>query len=277
MHFMDTKLAALNEALHSQLRDLVHITSHPDDGELSVNTPWTFDDGDGFQIYVRHIGESIRLTDLAHTYMQLSYEINIDTLENSETRRALLQRALDEHNIVDKNGELCTEVRLDSIGEGIFRMTRAIEAVYALRHHSLNRTRNQARSTFIDDLERDLRNEFRDAGFETNFAPLKSKKASYYKADFKLDTADREVPALIFGVHNSNKARLTSISLYEFILQELKFRDIVVVPDRDQIGRADYERLDEISTDVISRSELNVNLGKAIRERISAHTLALGR
>ncbi len=50
-------------------------------------------------------------------------------------------------------------------------------------------------------------------------------------------------PLYLFGVKNSDRARLATISCLEFQLKNLRFRSMVVHEDFDEIGRKDKIRL----------------------------------
>ncbi|NTW84318.1 MAG: DUF1828 domain-containing protein, partial [Chlorobiaceae bacterium] len=48
---------------------------------LAVDTPFTFPDGDQYQLYIKILpGGILRLSDMGHTLMHLSYEHDIDKL-----------------------------------------------------------------------------------------------------------------------------------------------------------------------------------------------------
>src|ERR1017187_5305098 len=72
---------------------------------LRVETPFYFPDGDPYQIYIKEMsGGVIRLTDMGHTMMQLSYENDTDKFREG-TRGILLNSIISEMFINEEGGE----------------------------------------------------------------------------------------------------------------------------------------------------------------------------
>jgi hypothetical protein len=61
---------------------------------LSIETPFFFADGDPYQIYIKELaGGLIRLTDMGHTMMHLSYENDLEKLREG-TRGKLFEQMM---------------------------------------------------------------------------------------------------------------------------------------------------------------------------------------
>jgi len=75
---MNLDIDKLQETLCSLMCAEVKI--RPGKGELlSIETPFNFADGDPYQIYIKEMpGGIIRLTDMGHTMMHLSYDNDVD-------------------------------------------------------------------------------------------------------------------------------------------------------------------------------------------------------
>ena len=58
-----------------------------------VFTPFSFDDGDGFSIVLQKNGKGWLLTDEGHTFMNMSYEMDLEALERGN-RAELLESVL---------------------------------------------------------------------------------------------------------------------------------------------------------------------------------------
>ena len=70
---------ALQKLLCERLCEEVHITKRPD-GAVMLRTHFEFPDGDRFPIHISELGTGgVRLSDLGHTLMQISYDHDIDS------------------------------------------------------------------------------------------------------------------------------------------------------------------------------------------------------
>ena len=76
-----------------------------------VHTPFIFEDGDGFVIYLKYDKDKKRwfLTDEGHTFMHLSYYLEEDDF-SSGTRENIIENTKKMFNVLEKEGELYLEV-----------------------------------------------------------------------------------------------------------------------------------------------------------------------
>ena len=70
-----------------------------------IFTPFQFDDGDSFAIVLKRAGKNWILSDEGHTFMHLSYEIDIDSLDKG-TRAKIISTTLSTLGIGEKEGVL---------------------------------------------------------------------------------------------------------------------------------------------------------------------------
>ena len=70
-----------------------------------VLTPFLFDDGDHLAIVLRKDGPRWVLSDEAHTYMHLTYDVDEKDLHKG-TRQKIISNALSMFRIQDRDGEL---------------------------------------------------------------------------------------------------------------------------------------------------------------------------
>jgi len=68
-----------------------------------VFTPFLFDDGDALAIVLRKSENEWFLTDEGHTFMHLSYEIDIDSLDKG-TRARIISTTLNNFGIRERGG-----------------------------------------------------------------------------------------------------------------------------------------------------------------------------
>ena len=122
------------------------------EGLLSVETPFFFADGDPYQIYIREMpGGIMRLTDMGHTMMHLSYENDTDKFREG-TRGRIFDQILSEMLVHEDNGEFYIDTPAENLGTSIFKLGQALTKINDLTF--LNRSR--AESTFYEDLHEKL-------------------------------------------------------------------------------------------------------------------------
>jgi len=119
---------------------------------LAIDTPFTFPDSDQYQLYIKVLsGGVLRLTDMGHTLMHLSYENDIDKFREG-TRGALFKQIMAETSVAEQNGSLFLDSTVENLVTNIFHMGQAITKVNDLRFLK----RSRAESTFYEDLKESL-------------------------------------------------------------------------------------------------------------------------
>ena len=139
----------LQQFLCEKLCNDVRLIRHPD-GRLMLHTGFAFPDGDRFPIHVSEAPTNrVRLSDLGHTLMHISYEHDIDSFLLG-TRQQLLETIVSESGISLDGGVFYIESSLETIADAIFRFGQALTRVYDLTFLS----RSLVKSTFHEDMTR---------------------------------------------------------------------------------------------------------------------------
>ncbi|MEE9430458.1 MAG: DUF1828 domain-containing protein, partial [Melioribacteraceae bacterium] len=174
---------------------------------LSVETPFFFADGDPYQIYIKEMpGGIIRLTDMGHTMMHLSYENDLDKFREG-TRGKIFEQIKSETFIEENDGELYIETPVENLGFNIFRLGQALTQINDLTF--LNRAR--AESTFYEDLKEQLFNVIGEEKIKKDYHYEGMENANDYPIDYMVE--GKHAPLFLFGIPNRDKARLTTIVL----------------------------------------------------------------
>jgi hypothetical protein len=215
------------------------------DGNVFVQTPFVFPDGDSFSIYLKRLPSGgFRLSDMGATLMHLSYEQDIDKLREG-TRSKVFAQILSEMGINDDEGELYLEMPAAHIATGVFQFGQALTRVHDLTF--LNRV--QVESTFYDDLKARLSDIVGQDNLIADYIAPEVPKAEEYTADFCIKSQKK--PLLIWGVPNQTKARLATIVMQHLQQHKFAFRSMVVYADMSSIPRADVSRLTTAANDQI--------------------------
>ena len=111
-----------------------------------VFTPFLFEDGDHLSIVLKKEGARWVLSDEAHTYMHLTYDMGERDL-HAGTRQRVVANALSAFQIEDRDGELIQEVSDERYGDALYSFVQALLKISDVSYLS----RERVRSTFMED------------------------------------------------------------------------------------------------------------------------------
>ena len=87
-------------------------------GRYRVFTPFQFDDGDHLAIVLKQVGQQWQLSDEAHTFMHLTYDIDEQDLL-SGNRQIIIDNALSMFYVEDRDGELVLNIENEQYGDAL--------------------------------------------------------------------------------------------------------------------------------------------------------------
>lgn len=230
---------------------------------VSVDTPFSFPDGDPFQIFLREMpGGILRLTDMGHTLMHLSYENDVDKFRVG-TRGNLYHGILSEFDVVDEDGELYVTTTIDKVPIAIFKLGQALTKVNDLTF--LNRAR--AESTFYEDLKEALENIVPSDLIKSEYIYADMENAADYPIDYRVE--GKHAPLFLFGVPGRDKARLTTIVLERLLRSKADFDSLIVFSDQASLPRADVARLSNTGGEMIASLDATEDFRRKLSRRVS--------
>ena len=94
-------------------------------GRYLVFTPFCFNDGDHLTILLKQDGPCLFLSDEAHTYMRISFDIDEQELLRGP-RQKIIAKTLDEFRIEDRDGELLLELSGGQYGDALNSFIQAL-------------------------------------------------------------------------------------------------------------------------------------------------------
>ncbi len=203
-----------------------------------VFVPLYHEDGDMMDLFLDLpkdadllVGQRIRLSDHGMTLMRLSYTFNLDT----PNKKKIFHCILLENGVNEEEGELYMETNAESIYPALMQFSQAIGKVCNMR---------LLRRETLDGLFEEMLKEFILEKL-ARYQPTQSICPISDRDDLEVDWQFKPngTPLYLFGVKNSDRARLATISCLEFQLKNLRFRSMVVHEDFDTIGRKDKIRL----------------------------------
>lgn len=259
---MNLDINKLQETLCSLMCTEVKI--RPKNGKLlAIETPFYFADGDPYQIYIKEMpGGIIRLTDMGHTMMHLSYDNDIDKFREG-TRGNLLNQIKSETFIEEDNGEFFIETPIENLGFNIFRLSQALTKINDLTF--LNRAR--AESTFYEDLQEQLKKVVGEDKITKDYYYPDMDNSQDYPIDYKIE--GKHAPLFLFGIPNKDKARLTTIILERLLRARADFESILIFSDQSAMPRPDLARLSNAGGEMIASLDAESDFSRKLLRKVS--------
>lgn len=230
---------------------------------LVVETPFFFPDGDPYQIFMKEMpGGVIRLTDMGHTMMHLSYENDTDKFRDG-TRGNIFNQIKSETFIEEDNGEFFIDTQMENLGFNIFRFGQGLTKINDLTF--LNRAR--AESTFYDDLQDQLMKVVSEEKIIKDYYYTDMENAKDYPIDYRIE--GKSDPIFLFGIPNKDKARLTTIILERLLRTKAEFESILIFSDQSLIPRPDLARLSNIGGEMIASLDAETDFSRKLLRKVA--------
>lgn len=256
----------LRKAVCSSLCEDVKLVER-DDGYILVSTPFEFDDGDAYSLFLKPTAGGVRITDRGTTMMHLSYTNDLKKFRDG-TRGALLQQLVQGAGLQEENGEFFLDVDGSDIGPALVKFGQGLTRIHDLTF--LNRLRVQ--STFYEDLKEVVEAIVGQNEVQEQFVVPEVPQGRSYPVD--LYVKGGRGPLFIFGVPDQGKARLATI-IIQYLRHQLqgrsdygRFKSLVVFQDQSVIPHLDRSRLLNAASSVVdtleARDEIRFKIDEAL-------------
>lgn len=230
---------------------------------LRVETPFYFADGDPYQIYIKEMpGGIMRLTDMGHTMMHLSYENDVDKFRQG-TRGILFNQILSETFVNEDSGEFFVDSTADNLATSIFKLGQALTKINDLTF--LNRAR--AESTFYEDLKEQLIKIIPEEKINKDYFYEQMENASDYPIDYRIE--GKHSPLFLFGIPNKDKARLTTIIIERLLRAKADFDSLLIFADQKTIPSGDLARLSNAGGEMIASLDAETDFERKLLRKVS--------
>jgi hypothetical protein len=203
-------------------------------GVLQLLAPLYHEDGDMVDIFLEPTNggqENIRICDHGMTLMRLSYSFDIDT----PNKERIFQRILSENRISEEKGNLFLDAKPESLYPAVLQFAQTVAKVSNMQLF---------KREVIQTLFYEMLGEFIDDALK-KYSPrpkvLPIPERDDLEVDFEFSIKPR--PIYLFGVKDSAKARLTTISCLEFQRAKIPFKSFVVHEDFENLTKKDRSRI----------------------------------
>ena len=204
-----------------------------------VFTPFRFDDGDHLVIVLKQEDGGWVLSDEAHTYMHLTYEMDEQDLR-SGTRQRIIAGALSVFGVEDRDGELRLDVPNGQYGDALFSFSQALLRIAGVSHLS----RERVKSAFRDDFKAALTQWVPDNRRLFDWHDQQRDPNTRYPVDCRVNGMD--IPLFIHALNSDGMTRDATISLLQFEKWGLNFQSLAIFEDQEAISRNVLARFTDV-------------------------------
>ena len=192
-----------------------------------VFTPFLFDDGDHLAIVLRREGAAWVLSDEAHTYMHLSYDIDEKDLHRG-TRQKIIANALSMFRIEDRDGELVLGVRDAGYGDALYSFIQGTAPDRRRVVPVAGKGEVDLHGRFPDAVERD---DCRRSAWTFDWNDPTHDPHGMYAVDCRVNGMAR--PLFVHALGNDGRTRDATIALLQFEKWGIAFRSLAIFEDQE--------------------------------------------
>lgn len=240
------------ETVRSEFKDRVceQVELRPEgEGRFLVLTPFRFDDGDHFGIFLKQKDSGWVLSDEASTLMHLSYQFDEDLQVGN--RGDIIEGCLAGFSVENKDGELFIPVRENRYGDALFNFVQALTKISDVSFLA----RDRVRSTFLEDFRAFLRSQVPENRLTFDWTDEVHDTAKRYPVDACINSMKR--PLLVYALPNDEKVNVATISLLTFEKWKIPFRSLAIFEDQESISRSTLARFTDVNEKAFSNLDDN--------------------
>lgn len=220
-----------------------------------VFTPFLFEDGDHLAIVLKQEAGRWVLSDEAHTYMHLTYDLDEKDLQRG-TRQKIIANALSTFRVEDREGELVLGVPDERYGDALYSFIQALLKITDVTYL----TRERVRSTFMEDFCALMSETVPEERRAFDWHDPTHDPHGMYTVDCRVNGMPR--PLFVHALPSDDRTRDATIALLQFEKWGITHRSLAIFEDQEAINRKVLARFSDVCEKQFSTLTAN-------RERIT--------
>ena len=211
------------------------------DNNYQIATPFHFDDGDHFVVILKtdESGSWI-ITDEGHTYMHMSYYMDLSSLDNGN-RNEIIESSLEKYGVKEIEGELIATIdEISNAGNTLYNFIQCLMSIIDVSYLS----REIVRSTFMEDFKSFICESVAEERVQFDYKEEANDPDGKYKVDCRVNGMSR--PLHIYAIGNDDRCRDTTITILQHEKWKLDFFSMAIFEDQETINRKVLARLTDV-------------------------------
>ena len=231
-------IETIEREFHEKVSGMIRIAAEGIE-RYRVFTPFLFEDGDHLAIVLKK--ERLRwvLSDEAHTYMHLTYDLDEKDLQRG-TRQKIIANALSTFQVEDREGELVLDIPEERYGDALYSFVQALLKITDVTYLS----RERVRSTFLEDFQALMNENVPEERRIFDWHDSTHDPQGMYTVDCRINGMPR--PLFVHALPGDDKTRDATIALLQFEKWGITHRSLAIFEDQESINRKVLARFSDV-------------------------------
>lgn len=242
-------IALIQDEFKKKVSEKIEIVSEGKE-RFRIFTPFMFADGDHLVSVLKKLPRGWVISDEAHTYMHLSYELDMANL-NTGTRQKIISASQSMFNLEESNGEMMVTIENDMYGDALYSFIQGILKITDINYLS----RERVISTFMEDFTAYLTEKIPENRRVFNYFNKEHDPEGKYIVDCQINGMKN--PIFVFAISSDARCKDATINCLKYEKWAIKFRPLAIYEDMEKINIKDLARFSDVCEKQFSSLYLN--------------------